>query len=197
MNLHLLAREIMKGNGRLQVTGQMDHDMVVAFSQGKPEIRRWFYQDEWMVGPREYAIKKGESQSDWKGRMEALMKKNGVNSLPLPGWKPRWEDPKSEDSQAWRKLIKETDGQALIMPPYWNGNWMYGEYQKWISLERESDGPMTWVLCPYQRGTETAKMEVTADQVVVSKGSESDSLTFDSAGKIILTRNGQETILRK
>lgn len=195
MNLHLLAREIVKQSGQLQITGQMDHDMVVAYSQGKPEIRRWFYHDEWMVGPSEYALKKGESQSDWKSRMEALMKKNGAKSLPLPGWKPRWENPKSEVSQAWRRQIKETDGQALIMPPHWNGNWMYGEYQKWISLARESEGPMTWVLFPYKRGAEPAKIEVTASKVVVANGSETDSLVFDSSGAIVLSRNGKETLL--
>ena len=54
---------------------------------------------------------------------------------------------------------------------------------------------MTWVLFPYKRGAEPAKIGVTASKVVVANGSETDSLVFDSSGAIVLSRNGKETLL--
>lgn len=197
VNLHLLARTIENDHGQLRASGQLDHDMIVAFSQGKPEVRRWFYHDEWMIGPTEYTLRKGESQNEWTARLESLMKKNGVDHLPLPGWKPRWQDPKSEDSQLWRKLINDTAGQALIIPPHWTGSWMYGEYQKWISLERETNGPVTWVLFPYKRGSDPAMIEASPGKVRISRNGESETLAFEASGGLVLSRKGRETRLIK
>ncbi|MDB2674058.1 hypothetical protein N9Y81_03810 [Akkermansiaceae bacterium] len=200
LNIHLLAREVSESEDSrtFTATGQLDKDMIVFLAEAtepKAEIKSWYYSDEWMLGPSEYTIRAGESQSAWNSRMEALMKKNKVKSLPLPGWKPTWQDPKSEESQDWQALIKATNGQALISPPHWNSSWMYGEYQKWLRIETKPVTPITWVLYPFKRGEEPPKITTTENGVEVSRKGQADKITFTPEGKITLNRNGKVTSL--
>lgn len=197
INLHLLARDLNVESGMLRATGQMDHDMLVAWSQGKPAIKSWHYLDEWMTGPEQYTLRKGESQAAWKKRMEDLMKAHGVKSLPLPKWKPVWQNPKSEGSVAWKKQIAETDGAALMIPPYWKGSWMFGEYQKWICLEQEKDGAVVWVLYPHKQGAASPEIEVTGNSATLTLGGKTDRVTFDENGKVVISQGGRETVLHE
>ena len=176
----------------------MDKDIIVFLAEAtepRSEIKSWYYSDEWMLGPSEYTIRAGESQSAWNSRIEALMKKNKVKSVPLPGWKPTWQDPKSEESQDWQALIKATEGQALISPPHWNSSWMFGEYQKWLRIETKPGTPITWVLYPFKRGKQPPKITTTERGVELSQKGQTDKVTFTTEGKIILNRNGKVTSL--
>ena len=124
------------------------------------------------------------------------MEKHGVSSLPLPGWKPTWQDPKEESSQQWFATIKATDGKALMPPPFWNASWMYGEYQKWLRIETAPGTPLTWVLYPYRRGTEPPELTRLTDGVRVSAGKQTDEIRFDG-DDVTLLRNGKLTPLRR
>jgi len=199
LNIHLLAREIQQDGNLFRATGQYDKDMLVFLAEATDpsvQVRGWHYNDEWMTGPTEYTLRPGESQRAWSGRMSRLMEKHGVNSLPLPGWKPTWQDPKEESSQQWFAIIKATDGGALMPPPFWNASWMYGEYQKWLRIETAPGTPLTWVLYPYRRGTEPPELTRLTDGVRVSAGKQTDEIRFDG-DDVTLLRNGKLTLLRR
>lgn len=198
LNLHLLAREIETDGHRFKVSGQMDKDVLVVTSGGEDsEIRSWHYRDEWMLGPNDYVLRKGESQSEWIKRMELLMKKNGVNSLPLPDWKPVWENPKSEVSREWQKLIDETNGEALMIPPFWTESWMYGEIQKWIRVDTKPGGSLVWVLYPFKKGEASPEINVTETGATISAEGQVDVIGFGDSEGVMLTRDGQTTVLAK
>ena len=197
MNLHLLARDLGVDGGVIAASGQMDQDMKVVLSGGRAEVRNWHYSDEWMQGPTEYALRKGESQAAWKTRLVGVMKEHGVASLPLPGWKPSWGDPKSEESLAWQRQIADTDGGALMQPPFWKESWMYGEYQKWIRVELEPGRDCIWVLYPFRKGSEAPTITISEGTVRVSLGSEEDLVVFDGGSGISLGRGGVVTKLTK
>jgi hypothetical protein len=200
LNIHLLAREVeLSKDGRtFTATGQFDKDMIVFLAQAtEPEtkIKSWHYRDEWMLGPSQYTLRPGESQSAWNSRMEALMKKHQVKTLPLPGWEPTWQDPKSETSQDWQELIKATDGRALMPPPHWRASWMYGEYQKWLRIETKPGTPIGWVLYPFKRGEDPPKFTATSNGIIVELKGHIDSIHFDPEDKVRLDRNGKTTLL--
>ena len=195
INLHLLARDVVIDGGVLMASGQMDQDMKVVLSGGRPEIRSWHYLDEWMRGPVEYALTKGESQQEWKKRLEEVMKKNGATSLPLPGWKPTWGDPKSEGSVTWQKLIADTNGGALMLPPFWTESWMYGEYQKWIRVENEPGASMIWVLYPLRKGSEAPVITIENGVVTVIQGNEKNEILIAEKAGVSVRRGDLTTIL--
>ena len=199
LNIHLLAREIQQDGNLFRATGQYDKDMLVFLAEATDpsvQVRGWHYKDAWMTGPTEYTLRPDESQRAWSGRMSRLMEKHGVSSLPLPGWKPTWQDPKEESSQQWFATIKATDGKALMPPPFWNASWMYGEYQKWLRIETAPGTPLTWVLYPYRRGTEPPELTRLTDGVRVSAGKQTDEIRFDG-DDVTLLRNGKLTPLRR
>jgi len=196
LNVHLLAREVIQEGRLFKASGQMDHDMLVAVSgEGESGVGSWHYSDEWMLGPADYVLKKGESQEAWTRRMENLMKKNGVKKLPLPGWKPEWKDPKSEESKAWQSLISETEGGALMIPPYWEGSWMYGEIQKWIRVEEEAGKDVVWVLYPYRKGGKAPEIKLTESGARISLGVQIDEVVFEEDGGVLVRRGESDTVL--
>lgn len=195
MNLHLLAREVQIAGDVITASGQMDQDMKVVFSGGRPEVRSWHYSDAWMSGPTEYVLRKGESQSEWQSRMEAMMEKHGVKSLPLPGWKPSWNNPDSEVSRSWQKLILETNGAALMQPPYWDESWMYGEYQKWVRINHEAESSLIWVLYPFRKGSEAPEITITDGLVRVALGDEVDTVAMNRETGVSIRRGDLISIL--
>ena len=200
LNIHLLARDVepSKDGRTFTATGQLDKDMIVFLAQAtEPEtqIKSWHYSDEWMLGPSQYTLRPGESQSAWNSRMEALMKKHQVKTLPLPGWKPTWQDPKSKTSLDWQELIKATDGRALMPPPHWRASWMYGEYQKWLRVETKPGTPLGWILYPFKRGEDPPKFTATGNGIIIELKGHIDSIHFDPEDKVRLDRNGKTTLL--
>lgn len=198
MNLHLHARELKDlGDGLWQATGQWDKDMLVFLAEAtepRVEERSWHYLDPWMFGPLEdYALREGETQTEWKNRMEALMKKHSVNELPLPGFKPIYQKP--EKNQAWFDRVSKTGGRALMPPPGWNAPWHYGEFQLWLRVHTAPGTPMLWALVPYSRDGATPKLERIPQGLRVSADSVVDEIRLLPDGQITLTRNGQSAEL--
>jgi len=200
VNLHLLAREVSVEGDTVNAVGQWDKDMIVYLAEATDpeiEVRSWHYHDDWMVGPDEYVLRKGESMSEWKSRMESLMKKHRVRSLPLKDWKPTWQNPKEPASQAWAQRIRETEGRALCPPPYWNASWMYGEYQVWLRIHTRPGTPVLWVLYPYKRGEQRPTIErLEEGGVRVAIGSHTDEIRVTDDG-IEVVQNGKVTRLGK
>ncbi len=199
LNIHLLAREISEEGNLFSATGQWDKDMLVFLADAtepKTTVGGWHYSDEWMLGPDEYTLRENETQAQWKDRMAALMKKNDAKSLPLPGWKPQWLDPKDEAQQKWQATLAATKGEAMMPPPFWSGSWMYGEYQKWLRIETKPGTPITWVLYPYEKGTEPPTIERTETGVKISSGKATDEINFSEGGNVTLSRDGKLTELK-
>jgi len=198
LNLHVLAADAKIDGNTVHLTGQWDKDIVIYFADATDldiAVRQWHYKDEWMTSPGdEYTIRPGESIEDWRHRMEKLMADHDVDSLPLPGWQPKWQNPK--ESGEWFKLIEETEGKALVPPPYWNEKWMYGEYQVWLRCATQPGTPITWVMYAYPRGTPPPTFEPVADGrgVKVSLAGKSETVMFEEGVRV--ERDGQvETII--
>jgi hypothetical protein len=207
VNIHLLARDAVQNGNLILADGQYDMDMAVYVAQAsglKVEHRSWSYEDEWMIGPgTEYEYRIGESTEDWAKRMEALKKKHGVDSIPLPGWKPEWKGGKEAESKAWLSLIHESEGKALTPPPGWNANWMYGEYQHWLRLNTDPGTPVLWVLYPYPKGSQPPTFESldngTGVRVTLNGKSEEIWLSTTPSsgvnGQAVIRRNGKTEVL--
>lgn len=200
LNIHLLAREVTESDdGRMiGASGQWDKDMILFLAEATEpelEVRSWHYSDEWMLGPSEYSLRAGETQEAWAKRMEELMKKHKVKSLPLEGWKPTWQNPKTDSSQAWQETIKATGGAALMPPPFWKASWMYGEIQKWLRFETKPGTPITWVLYPYERGSAPPEIVTIDSGVRISAGVQVDEITFGGNEQVKLSRDGRVTDL--
>ena len=206
VNIHVLARQLRSAeNGRFELEGQMDKDVIVQVVEStdlKLEERSWHYYDEWMTSPGdEYTARPGELVDEWNARMKKLMADNNVDSLPLPGWKPQWQNPSK--SQDWFKQIADTKGLALAQPHGWSNNWMYGEHQIWLRLHTAPGTPVTWVLYPYKRGTTPPIIEPLADGTGarITLGDESEEIFLATnpsegvAGQVVVRRGGAEEIL--
>ncbi|MCC5847188.1 MAG: hypothetical protein JJU29_03765 [Verrucomicrobia bacterium] len=209
VNIHLLSRELSVDGNLITATGQHKMDMALYVAEAtdlKIDQRHWSYSDSWMMSPGEqYTFRVGETMDEWAARMEALKREHGVDSIPLPGWKPAWRPGRQEPEawQAWRKLIEESDGKALIPPPGWTETWMYGEYQQWVRLETAPGTPVLWVLYPYERGTPQPTFETLANgtgvRVTLNGVSDEIFLATNPAegipGQAVIRRNGVERIL--
>ncbi|TVR17528.1 MAG: hypothetical protein EA401_00385, partial [Planctomycetota bacterium] len=178
VNIHLLASESTVDGNLITARGQHDMDMAVFVAEATDlqidNSRSYWYGDSWMKHPgEEYTIRVGESITEWEGRMQQLMAEHGVDSLPLPGWSPRWGQD-HPDHAAWHELREATDGKAMIPPPGWSETWLYGEYQHWLRLNTAPGTPVLWVLYPYKKGEEQPSFESLADGtgVRVSLGDE-------------------------
>ena len=199
LNIHLLAREVKQDGNLFSATGQWDKDMLVFLADAtEPEttVGGWHYSDEFMLGPSEYTLRENETQTQWKDRMAALLKKNNAKSLPLPGWKPQWVDPKDESQQKWQATLTATKGEAMMPPPFWNSSWMYGEYQKWLRIETKPGTPVTWVLYPYEKGSQPPTMARTESGVKITSGKSTDEIAFTGDGAATLIRDGKVTELK-
>lgn len=211
VNIHLLARESTVDGNLIRASGQYRADMDV-FVAGATDLRidadrSWWYADTWMLSPgAEYVYQPGESQAEWAARMDALMEDNNVDTLPLPGWKPRWGGRDREgdpDPASWQNLLRESDGKAMMPPPGWSAEWRYGEYQRWIRLETKPGTAVLWVLYPYGKGSMPPTYEALAGGtgVRVTLGGESQEvyLATDPAdgipGQAVVRRGGREEIL--
>ncbi len=199
LNIHLLAREVSQDGNLFTASGQWDKDMLVFLADAtdpKTTIGGWHFGDEYMLGPDQYTLRENETQAQWKDRMAALMKTNNVKTLPLPGWKPQWLDPKDETQKKWQATLKATKGEAMMPPPFWNESWLYGEYQKWLRIETKPGTPTTWVLYPYEKGSQPPALERTDSGVKISSAKSTDEVTFTADGTAILTRDGKVTELK-
>lgn len=209
VNIHLLARELEQvAHNRIHATGQHEMDMVVYVASAENlnvDLRHWWYFDSWMRSPGEqYTIRPGESQAEWAERMAALKREHGVDSLPLPGWQPRWRGREpDEDWHRWDRLLRETDGQAMIPPVGWSQTWLFGEYQKWVRLETAPGTPVLWVLYPHVRGSQLPEFETLANGtgVRVILGDHVDEIFLATSpeegipGQAVLRRQGTEQVL--
>lgn len=208
VNVHLLTRELSVDGNLIQATGQHKMDMALYVADATDlnvDVRHWWYTDTWMRSPgEEYTIRPGESQAEWAARMQALKRQHGVDTLPLPGWEPRWRGRETdEDWRRWDRLLRETEGRAIIPPPGWTGPWMYGEYQQWVRLNTAPGTPVLWVLYPYERGTERPTFETLAGGagVRVSLGGVSQEIFLGTdpadglAGQAVIRRNGRESVV--
>lgn len=203
VNIHLLARDARQEGNLILADGQYDMDMAVYVAEAtglKVEHRAWWYRDSWMLSPgKEYEYRPGESRADWAARMDQLKREHGVDTLPLPGWKPQWKNENTQHkAERWQDLIKETDGKALLPPPGWSAQWMYGEYQHWLRLHTDPGTPVLWVLYPYPKGSEPPAFETLDDgtgvRVTLNGESEDIHLATTPAdgvpGQAVLTRGG-------
>ncbi|MCC5788339.1 MAG: hypothetical protein JJT75_01800 [Opitutales bacterium] len=194
VNIHLTARELTAESDRLFYgNGQWGKDMLVYFADvtnPRHEFRRWHYNDRWMVGPKDYVLQEGESIAEWEDRMQAKMDEHGVDSLPLPDFRPRWQHP--DLNQDWFDLIEATEGGALKTPPFWDDEWKWGEIQLWLRVESDAGTPLLWVLYPYEKGSERPTIESLDNGrgVRVSLGDEVDEIFMDSEGGITVSQNG-------
>ena len=208
VNIHLLSRELEINGNLITATGQHRMDMALYVAEATDldiDVRHWAYSDDWMKGPGEaYTYRVGETMDEWAERMEALKREHGVDSIPLPGWQPRWRGRTGgEEWQAWRKLISDSEGKALIPPPGWTETWMYGEYQQWVRLNTAPGTPVLWVLYPYERGTPQPTFESLANgtgvRVTLNGVSEEIYLATNPQdgipGQAVIRRNGRETVL--
>ncbi len=197
LNIHLLAREAVQDGNRIDLWGQWEMDMSVYLAHAtdpKVENREWFYWDGWPASPGEpYVLREGETQREWKERMQAFMKQHKVTALPLDDWKPVWQNP--DMNSDWHALIRNTDGRALMPPPGWNREWLYGECQLWLRIETKPGTPVTWVLYPYPRGTEKPAFDTIEGGVRITVGRESEDILISSEGGVIIRRNGQESVI--
>ena len=194
LNIHLLASEVEPIEGGLlsfRAIGQLDQDMLVVLAEvTEPQvyIGSWHYFDEWMTGPKDYVRRSGESLTAWEKRLK------GSKSLPPEGWKPTWQDPKSDGAQEWISSVGKTNGRALTIPPGWQGSWMYGEYQKWLRVEAAADSSYTWVLYPYPKNEKPPVVEAIDGGVRISRDGQADEVTFGE--QIALSRDGKRTVLK-
>lgn len=206
LNIHLLAREAKQEGNLILANGQYDMDMAVYVAQATDltvEHRAWWYEDEWMTTPGdEYTIRSGENIAEWDKRMDALMRKHNVDSLPLPGWKPAWKSGRDAPNP-FIGLINDTEGKAMIPPKNWKASWMYGEYQHWLRLNTAPGTPILWVLYPYPKGTEPPKFESinNGSGVRVTVNGQSEEIWLGTqteapeAGQAVLRRNGKTQVL--
>jgi hypothetical protein len=208
VNIHILSRDLTVEDNLILARGQGEMDMAIYVADATDldiDIRHWWYSDTWIIGPGEpYTLRAGESMSEWDERIRAFKAENNVDSLPLPGWRaqyrPRdWNEP----SLAWQKLLRETDGKAMIPPVGWTGPWMFGEYQQWVRLNTRPGTPVLWVLYPYPRGTEVPKFETLegGKGVRVTLNGHTDEIFLNTDpggaanGQAVIRRNGEEHIL--
>jgi hypothetical protein len=197
LNIHLLARDATVSGNTVHLTGQHDKDFVVYFADADNldiEPRQWHYYDAWKPGPGEpYAIRAGESLEQWDQRMAELMKKNNADSLPLPGWEEKVQDPKL--SGDWFKQVSETDGMALMPPRNWDTIWQYGERQVWLRCESPGGQPMRWVLYAYPRGSQPPSFETLEDGQSIRVSLNGESQVIHLKDEISLETNGKTTQL--
>lgn len=193
LNIHLLARDATVEGNRIDLTGQWEMDMRVFLAEAtEPQIdvREWFYYDSWPASPGEpYVLQENETQDEWAQRMNKLMQKHKVKSLPLDDWKPAWQNP--EKNAQWHQLIKNTNGRALMPPPGWGREWLYGECQLWLRIETKPGTPVTWVLYPYQRNSDQPVIETINGGVRVMVGNETEEIIISSEKGLSVQRDGQ------
>jgi hypothetical protein len=206
VNIHLQARGAVQKGNLILADGQWDMDMAVYVAEATDltvEHRAWWYSDIWMLTPgEEYELRAGESLTAWTTRLDALKREHGVDSLPLPGWKPQWKAGR-DASNPYLDRIAESEGRALIPPPGWTDTWMYGEYQHWLRLNTAPGTPVLWVLYPYPKGSEPPTFESIANGTgvrITHKGkSEEVFLATDPdssvLGQAVLRRNGKNQVL--
>ncbi|MDA3963442.1 MAG: hypothetical protein PF961_21860 [Planctomycetota bacterium] len=207
INIHVLARSISGDGPQRTLVGQYDQDMLLHVAEAtdlKLEQRWWHYYDEWMISPgADYEPKPDESQADWAKRMDALKASKGWDSIPGPGWEPRWKGGKgaTPESEHWAKLIHDTKGLALLPPPGWSkdAGWLYGEAQMWLRLHTAPGTPSMWVLYPYTRGTTPPTITtVDANTVSVSRDGVTDTIRMGTGlagGAVVIERNGTAEVL--
>ena len=198
LNIHLLSRELKREGNLFRGSGQYDKDILVYLAEStnpEVEIKGWHYRDDWMLGPEPYTLREGESIVQWTARLEKLMRDNKVKSLPLPGWKPTWQNPKTESSQKWFAQLKATEGKAMMAPPFWKGTWMYGEYQQWLRITTDPGTPITWVLYAHKKGKTAPKISTTPTGVKVQLGDQVDEISFGPEHTATVIQNGKRTEL--
>ncbi|MFP4053553.1 MAG: hypothetical protein ACLFV7_06800, partial [Phycisphaerae bacterium] len=200
LNVHLLARDAKVDDDRVTLTGQLDKDIVVAIAEAKDakiEKRSYWYRGDHHGGPLKYAIRPGESMGKWRSRLHMMMEDHGARHLPLEG------DDGHGDEKAFAKRVLETDGKALIVPPFWKGKWTPGEYQVWLRVQTAAGAPITWVLYPHKRGQEAPTIERIADGkgVRVTLGEESEEIYLATEpaegqnGQVTVRRDGQTHVI--
>ena len=96
---------------------------------------------------------------------------------------------------AWQKLIADTNGGALMLPPFWTGSWMYREYQKWIRVENEPGASMIWVLYPLRKGSEAPTITIENGVVRVILEDEKDEILIAEKAGVSVRRGDLTTIL--
>ncbi len=197
LNLHLLAREIQGDGPLFRAPGQWDRDLTVFVAHApieKAEKREWHYYDEWMFGPLEYALQPGETQAEWRARLEALKKEQNLASLPPADWKPTYRDHKQ--NHEWFDRIRATGGQALQPPPGWTGPWQYGEVQQWLRLHFAPDAKPLWVLFASPEGEEpTFEATADGDGVRVTYRGETREIRLGSqCGAVVVEKGKAKTI---
>lgn len=197
VNLHLLAREVNVDGERIDAWGQYDKDMVIFVPESEDlqvDVDQWHYEDEYMLGPgAPYEYQAGETMKQWESRLKSFMTEKGVETLPLPDWKPKWQDPNTPSSVEWRKRIHDSQGKALMPPPIWNEKWQYGETQIWLRLKTRSGSPILWVLYPYKRGETAPTFKAVDGGVVVSLGDETDTIMMAGTGNDVVI-NGEKLL---
>lgn len=190
INVHLLAREADIQGDTVQLTGQLNKDMIVKVvsSEGlRIEERAWYYYDEWQSFPEPVLIRPGESQADWAARL----KKDNVKTKDVEQVFISREKREAGEFNWYFNRIKETKGKALMIPPGWDGTWMTGEYQIWLRMHTKPGSSALWVLYPYDRGSEKPVIEKIAD----GKGVR---ITLDGKSEeIMLAGSGQDVMLKR
>ena len=183
LNVHLLARSLEISDHEVAATGQWDRDMTVAFfaddgaGEVKIEERAWYYSDIWMKTPGDaYTIRAGESLEEWDARVAQLA------SVPAADWEESYCSGKDDTGgEPWQKLIRETEGKALIPPVGWSKDkpWRYGEYQKWLRVHTDGGQGIVWVLYPHASG-ESPQIRYDAEKrtLIVEHGGGTDSFVI-------------------
>lgn len=139
LNIHLLVRSLTDaqadgGGWLIRGPGQWSVDALLFLAHARQprfEVGRWWYMDEYMMGPNQWPRRDGK--------------------------KPLAED--EAQQKAWHDKIRQTDGQALIPPEGWNDRWLVGEYQRWLKVSTAPGSAITWVLYPARQGATAPRLE--------------------------------------
>ncbi|MFP4106918.1 MAG: hypothetical protein ACLFVU_12620 [Phycisphaerae bacterium] len=200
LNVHLLARDAKIDGNTVKLDGQLDKDMIVkVLTPAKTQIqqRSYYYAAGHGGGGFAYAIKPGETMDQWTSRLRKMMADSDADCLPIG------EEKEHASDAEWAKRIKETDGKALIVPPFWTGRWTPGEYQVWLRVQTAPAEPITWMLYPYKRGSQQPTIEKLAGgkgvRVTLGDQSEEIYLATDPAdnagGQAVIKRDGKTHVL--
>ncbi len=197
LNIHLLARSAKVDGRTVTLDGQLDKDIAVhlaAAHDPNVQVRSYHYlANEKRPGPAIYAIRPGESQADYRDRLQTMMDRADTTSLPIDGL----DATAGLSREQWHERVKKTNGKALAVPPFWEGKWTEGEYQVWLRVETTPGKPILWVLAAWNKGRAAPTITTINDgagvKLTADGHSETVSVTgsLDNPRKLVLTRDGK------
>ena len=173
-NIHLLAREVTQDGPVLRAIGQTDADTTIFLAAAQlPTVE----------------IRRWFYYDDAMNGPGVYLSTKNAQSVA--------------DNKAWVARIHATDGQALIPPVDWTGQWTVGEYQKWVRLSSAPGTPLMWVLYARKRGApEPHFSSASPSSVRVELGSDHDDITLATgtpgtvqAAQATVAQNGTVTVL--